>query len=258
MILQGTWDISMSEEQIGNSALHLYSDLAKWWHLLSAPEDYKEEAEFFYQTILELSTRPPRSLLELGSGGGNNASYLKAHFEMTLVDLSTKMLAVSKKLNPECRHIQGDMRTLALNRQFDAVFVHDAIMYVSSVQELRKVFFTAYDHCVEEGVVLFVPDFVKESFSGGTHHGGHDGSKRAARYISWTYDPDPNDSTYIMDFAYLLREKDGTVHHSYDRHTLGLFTQHDWLNLMSDAGFDPKMIRDPFERFIFAGVKCPL
>ena len=248
----------MDKEQREKPVLHLYSDLAKWWPLLSAPDDYEEEAIFFYQTILELAAKPPRTLLELGSGGGNNASHLKSYFEMTLVDLSPEMLAVSKKLNPECTHLQGDMRTLALNKRFDAVFVHDAIMYICTFQDLKKVFFTAFDHCVDEGVVLFVPDFVKETFQSSTQQGGHDGPKRAARYLSWTHDPDPADNTYIMDFAYLLREKDEAVQTSHDRHILGLFAQQDWLNLMSDVGFNPKIIRDPFDRFIFAGVKCPI
>ena len=35
---------------------------------------------------------------------------------MTLVDLSEEMLAVSRELNPECEHLQGDMRTLRLGR----------------------------------------------------------------------------------------------------------------------------------------------
>jgi ubiquinone/menaquinone biosynthesis C-methylase UbiE len=238
--------------------LHLYNDLANWWPLLSAPEDYADEAEFFYQTIMETASNPPRTLLELGSGGGNNASHLKAHFEMTLVDISPGMLSVSKKLNPECAHFLGDMRSLALDRQFDAVFVHDAVTYITNLLDLQKVIYTASDHCRVEGVVLFAPDFVKESFKESTEHGGHNGRKRAARYISWTYDPDPDDNSYVMDFAYLLRHKDGKVESYYDQHNLGLFSQNEWMNLLSDAGFDPKMIRDPFDRFIFTGVKCPV
>lgn len=242
----------------GPPVLRLYSDLAKWWPLLSSPEDYAEEAEFIYQTIMETASTPPHTLLELGSGGGNNASHLKAHFNMTLVDLSPEMLAVSQKLNPECEHIQGDMRTVGLNRQYDAVLIHDAIMYVTSLKDLQKVIYTAYDHCLEAGVVLILPDFIKETFRASTQHGGHDRRSRAARYLSWTYDPDPDDSTYLMEFAYLLRQKDGTVQSFYDRHTLGLFSQQEWLSSLSEGGFDPKIIRDPFERYIFSGVKCPV
>lgn len=48
---------------------------------------------------------------------------------MTLVDLSPEMLTTSCALNPECEHLPGDMRTVRLGRLFDAVFIHDAIIY---------------------------------------------------------------------------------------------------------------------------------
>ena len=53
----------------------LYRDLAGWWPLLSSPEDYAEEAEFYRQSILSICELAPHTLLELGSGGGNNASH---------------------------------------------------------------------------------------------------------------------------------------------------------------------------------------
>ena len=122
----------------------LYTELADWWPVLSSPEDYAEEAEFYRQAIIGASELNPRTLLELGSGGGNNASHLKQHFEMTLVDLSPAMLAISRELNPECEHIEGDMRTVRLNRQYDAVFIHDAINYMQSAEDLYDAIITAY------------------------------------------------------------------------------------------------------------------
>src|SRR6059058_4645207 len=116
----------------------LYTDLAPWFHLLTAPAEYVEEAEFFRRAFLEAADVPPRTLLELGSGGGNIASYYKRHFQATLVDLSPQMLALSRRLNPECEHIQGDMRTVRLGRVFDAVFVHDAVVYLTTEEDLRQ------------------------------------------------------------------------------------------------------------------------
>jgi trans-aconitate methyltransferase len=110
----------------------IISRAAGWWSLLSPPEHYVHEASE-YQQILDLaSTSSLHTLLELGSGGGSNAFHLKKRYQMTLVDLSAEMLAVSQKLNPECEHVQGDMRTVRLGRQFDAVFIHDAICYMTS------------------------------------------------------------------------------------------------------------------------------
>ena len=222
----------------------LYKDLASWFTLLTAPEDYAEEAEFYRKVILSVSDTPPTTLLELGSGGGNNASHLKTHFTMTLVDLSPEMLAVSRSQNPECEHIQGDMRTVRLGRQFDAVFIHDAIMYMTTSDDLSSAFETAFAHCRPGGVALFTPDCTRETFRPSTEHGGHDSKERSMRYLEWHWDPDSTDTTYIVDFAYLLQEG-GDTHCEYDRHVFGVFGRKDWLHWITEAGFKAQAI--PFE-----------
>jgi SAM-dependent methyltransferase len=223
----------------------LYNDLASWWPLMSSPADYAEEAAFYERTLVEASERPPRTVLELGSGGGNNASYLKARFEMVLVDLSPGMLEVSRRLNPGCEHAQGDMRTVRLGREFDAVFVHDAVCYMTTEADLRRAMETAFVHCRPGGVALFAPDHLRENFAPSTEEGGHDGDGRAMRYLMWTWDPDPADATYTVDFAYLLREADGSVRVEHDRHVEGLFSRGDWLRLLREVGFEPRVV--PFD-----------
>ena len=221
----------------------LYGELAPWFHLLTAPKDYAEEARLYRKVLREACDRPPQTLLELGSGGGNNASHLKKHFAMTLVDLSPQMLAISRKLNPECEHLQGDMRRVRLGRVFDAVFVHDAIMYMTTERDLRRVFETAFVHCRRGAAALFVPDCERETFRPSAKHGGHDGADgRSLRYLEWTWDPDPSDTTYLVDFAYLLRSPSGRVRAVRDRHIFGLFPRADWLRLLRDIGFRAKMV----------------
>jgi SAM-dependent methyltransferase len=223
----------------------MYTDYALWFHTLTAPEEYAEEAEIYRKEFLSASRIPVREVLELGSGGGNNASHLKHHFQLTLVDLSPNMLAISRALNPECEHLQGDMRTFRIDRQFDAVFVHDAVMYMTSLDDLRQAIETAYLHCKPGGVALFVPDCVKETFRPSTDHGGHDREGRSMRYLEWNWDPDPDDTTFIADFAYLLRQPDGSVLCQHDRHTLGLFSRVDWLRTLAETGFEVRTA--PFE-----------
>lgn len=93
---------------------------------------------------------------------------------MTLVDLSDEMLDVSRRLNPECEHQQGDMRTIRLGREFDAVFIHDAIDYMADEADLRMAMETAFIHCRPGGLALFMPDDIRETFEEGTDHGGPD------------------------------------------------------------------------------------
>jgi ubiquinone/menaquinone biosynthesis C-methylase UbiE len=232
----------------------LYGELAPWFHLLSSPADYAEEGDFARKLIVEASSTTPVTMLELGSGGGNNASHLKAHFQMTLVDLSRGMIALSQTLNPECEHIQGDMKTLRLGRTFDAVFIHDAIMYMTNERDLRLALETASVHCKPGGVMLVMPDMLKETFVSLTTHGGHDSETkdgRAIRYIEWTFDPDPTDTTYTVDFAYLLREGNEPVRVVHDTHLFGLFSRDVWLELLQGLGFKPQAVGDPWGREVF-------
>jgi trans-aconitate methyltransferase len=233
----------------------LYGELASWFHLLSSPSDYAEEAEFARSLIVEGSSIEPLTVLEFGSGGGNNASHLKAHFTMTLVDLSPGMLELSQRLNPECEHLDGDMRTLRLGRTFDAVFIHDAIMYMTNEKDLRRSLETASLHCKSGGALLVMPDMIKETFVSLTTHGGHDSDNadgRAIRYIEWTFDPDTSDTTYTVDFAYLLRESNQPVRVVHDTHLFGLYPRETWLNLLRAVGFEqPRAVADPWGREVF-------
>src|SRR5215467_12772140 len=117
--------------------MKLYTQLASWWPLVSPPSHYVEEAADLLPTLMETPDAPPRTLLELGCGGGSLAFHLKAHLQLTLSDVSPAMLDQSRQVNPECEHVVGDMRTLDLRRTFDVVFMHDAIMYATDSEAVR-------------------------------------------------------------------------------------------------------------------------
>jgi SAM-dependent methyltransferase len=199
-------------------------------------------------------------VLELGSGAGNNASHLKKRFEMTLVDLSPDMLAVSQALNPECEHLQGDIRKVRLGRTFDAVFVHDAICHMATEADLRRAMKTAYEHLRPGGVALFVPDEVRETFVTDTDHGGNDTKQGSVRYLQWTTDPDPKDTSYLVDFAILIRDERGQTRLVHDRHTYGVFPRATWRRVMREVGFQlntTKVLLDDFSRDVFLGRRKP-
>jgi SAM-dependent methyltransferase len=215
----------------------LYSELADWWPLLSAPEEYEEEAATYAGHLRSIGDAPARTVLELGSGGGNNALYLKRQFEMTLVDLAPGMLEQSRALNPECEHHLGDMRTIRLGRQFDRVFLHDAICYMASRDDLQQAAATAFIPCRPGGGALLVPDFVRETFQPSTSHGGSDGAGRSLRYLEWVWDPEPADSSVVADYVIALRTSGGELRTIHDRHIEGLFSTAEWIEVLSDAGF---------------------
>lgn len=105
---------------------------------------------------------------------------------------------VSRVINPECTHLAGDMRDLRVGRDFDAVFVHDAIDHMTTGADLRAAFTTAAAHLREGGLLVVAPDHVAETYAAGIDCGGSDDEDgRGLRYPEWTYDPDSTTGTRI-------------------------------------------------------------
>jgi len=218
----------------------LYRDLAGWWPLISPPGEYAEEAAYL-AAVFSSAAVPVREVLDLGSGGGHIAAHLKGRLALTLVDISEEMLAVSRELNPECEHLQGDMLTIRLGRVFDAVLVHDAVDYVTCQADLRQVIGTAFAHCRPGGIAVFVPDYTAETFHAASGGGGSsDAGGRHGSFREWAWDPEPADDWIQAEYEFTLRAADGAVQVVREAHRLGAFRRGTWLRLLADAGFDPQ------------------
>jgi SAM-dependent methyltransferase len=219
-----------------------YTELAEWWPWISPVDDYREEADE-YLRVLTAAHPAATTLLELGSGGGNNAYFLARRYTVTLTDLSPAMLAVSAALNPECEHVIGDMLTLDLGRQFDVVFAHDAVDYMASEADLAAAIATAHRHCRPGGVVLLVPDAVLERFEPGTDCGGSDRPDGGGiRFLEWSYRLDPEQPRSITQYVFVVREPDGSVRSFAETHVSGLFPTDTWVRLMSEQGFAVEVV----------------
>ena len=213
----------------------LYGALVPWYHLLDPTADHADEVAA-YRGAFDRAVPTAETLLELGAGAGNNAWHLKARYRCTLTDLSPQMQGLSRTRNPECEHVLGDMRSLRLGRTFDVVLVHDAIMYLTSADELASAIQTAFVHTRPGGAAVFAPDCIRETFREETNlHAGDDGT-RSLRCLEWSWDPDPSDESFVVEFGFLLR--DGAhVDAVHDRHTVGLFPRATWLSLFIGAGY---------------------
>lgn len=216
--------------------MRLYDDLVPWYRLLDPPDDHADEAAAFERALEGVVGTGPATLLELGAGAGHNAVHLKRRFRCTLSDPAEPMTALSRALNPECEHVAGDMRTLRLGRAFDAVLVHDAVMYMTSAVDLRRAVETAFAHTRPGGAAVFAPDCTRETFvEAADLHEADDGA-RALRCLEWSWDPDPADDTFLTEYALLLRE--GTqVRAVHDRHVEGVFPRALWLATFAAAGY---------------------
>lgn len=239
----------------------MYTDHAAWFHLLTAPEEYAQEAAFYTGLIREASASPPRTLLELGSGGGNMAAHYVKDFTATLTDIAPEMLALSRTIHPDVEHVEADMRTLRLGRSFDAVLVHDAVVYMLTEDDLRQAMTTAWVHLEPGGVAVFAPDHTQENYHASTDHGGNDGDGRGIRYLEWSHPLEPGATTAITDYALVFHERGAPPRVDVDRHVEGVFSRETWIRLLTEVGFrvTPRLLEhsevEPGDVEVFVAVR---
>jgi SAM-dependent methyltransferase len=223
------------------NTFRLYHDLAWLWPMWGAPEEYADYCSHVMRLIHDHAQGPVQSLLNIGCGGGKNVFNLKRECEVIGLDLSPRMLALARELNPECEFQQGDMRTFDLDRTFDALLVDDAITYMATRAELQAAFAAAWRHLRPGGVMVVTPDDTKETFvQNHTVVTPATAKIKPANvdvvFVENNYDPDPEDDHYEATIAYLIRD-DGNLRIETDRHIHGLFALDVWRDTLADVGF---------------------
>ena len=240
----------------------LYGDLAGLWPLMSPPEDYYEEAQYWLRELRARLTPGRRRILDLGTGGGHNLHHLIGEFDATAVDRSEAMLAHSRLLNPGVKHHVADMRTVRLGETFDAVLVHDAIDYMTTEADLLGVFATARAHLRPGGVLIVAPDHYTETFAPPLiDYETNRDAKTELTFVEYTTDLDPNDTTIETTFVFFIK-RNGNLSVEMDSHTTGLFPIATWESLLRTSGFEVERVDYPVSKddrpmFLWVGQLLP-
>ena len=223
----------------------LYHELSYLWPLFSPPDEYADEAEV-YLDVLRAKLGPGRhSILELGVGGGHLLSHLTSDHDATAIDISEEMLSLSRRLNPTVQHHLGDMRSIRLNAQFDAVLIHDAIDYMLTEDDVAATLATARFHLRPRGILFVAPDWFRETYSGKhTMHWHQDHGEITLDVAEHLPEVVPNSTIVESTFVYTLRQGDQvTIEH--DPHTTGLFPRNTWHRLLRETGFEAELLEVP-------------
>lgn len=209
-----------------------YNELAWTEDWLADPRDYEAEVGVYVALIKQAATA--RTLLHLGCGAGGHDGVFKRHFAVTGVDLSLGMLNKARAAHPDIDYLEGDMRTLCLNRQFDAVAIPDSIDYMVSPDDLRQAINTAVGH-LKSGGVLLVVGKTAETFQDNNfaYTGQKDGVQVTLFENNYINPFRPH--TYEATFVYLIRQHGKLTVHT-ERQVLGLFSQTVWETVFKDAG----------------------
>src|SRR5438309_10218919 len=105
----------------------IFDGSADFYDALYASKDYPGECDYLEEIFRRYDQRRVRTVVDIGCGTGGHALLLAGRgYDVTGVDRSPKMLrsarakAASVPLNGRIRFEEGDLRTLALERTFDA------------------------------------------------------------------------------------------------------------------------------------------
>ncbi len=204
-----------------------YNELAWVDEILAAPESYKEEADHYIRQVKNHVAGSSLMMLHLGCGAGGHDFHFKKHFSVTGVDISKGMLDIARKVNPENRYINADMRHCMLDEAFDVVIIPDSIMYMNNFNDLQATIKNAKQHLKSSGVLLVVAQIKEEYQDNNFVYVGEKGPLQVTLFENNTK---VNDSTYEATMIYLIRDKGKqSIHHEV--HTLGLFSHDQWMTI---------------------------
>ncbi|MGA1842213.1 MAG: class I SAM-dependent methyltransferase [bacterium] len=235
-----------------------YGDLAWTESIIASPGDYVEETDFYINIIKENAETETKTLLHLGCGAGGNDYTFKKHFKVTGVDISEGMLGIARKINPEVTYLHGDMRSINLKDYFDAVAIPDAIDYMTTLPELEIAIGTACKHLKPGGVLLIVAKTREEFRENNFCYTGTKDNEEITIFEN-NYIPKTDRATYEATLVYLIR-RNGRLSIYTDCHTLGLFSQTEWLSLLKGAGLEVKHTRldGAYDRFLLGEGEYPM
>lgn len=135
------------------------SEYASFYDALYSDKNYEAECDLIEGLFHRHAQETIRSILDLGCGTGSHSVPLAARgYEVTGVDLSEPMLEQARQKiagRENLRFVRADVRTVDLERPFDAVLMMFAVLgYQTSDEDLRDALNAVAKHLSLGGLFL--------------------------------------------------------------------------------------------------------
>ncbi len=234
----------------------MYKELAKYYDLIYSWKDYKLESKKIKELIKKYKNSEGKELLDVGCGTGKHLEYLKDEFNCTGSDLNTEMLDVAKENISGVSFVQADMITLDLNKKFDVIIsLFSSIGHVKTYNNLEKTLQNLSKQLKKGGVVIIEPWLTKSMYDAGrpgmTTYDAED--IKIARLNTTKIEGDLS----ILEFYYLIAERNKDIVNYSEKHELGLFEIDNFLEYMTNSGLKPEFLKDGLMkgRGLYIGIK---
>ncbi len=225
----------------------VFNHYAEYYDALYAEKDYAAECSFIEAIFTKYAAKPAQTILDLGCGTGGHVFQLaRRGYTVCGVDQSADMLAIAQekksKLASEKKITfkQGDIRSVELNEQFDAVVSMFAVMsYMVINDDLQMALKTAQRHLRPGGLFIFDawhgpgiltdPPADRYKFA----------QKEKARIIRFAH-PVVENVRQVVDVNYKLLTLDGEklVSEVDEIHTMRFFFPQEIIFHLQSAGFE--------------------
>ncbi len=234
----------------------MYKELAKYYDLIYSWKDYKKDANIVKKLTSKYRKSSGKTLLDVACGTGMHIKYFKISYSCTGIDINQEMLKVAKKNIKGVVFKKADMRIFKLNKKFDVITcLFSSIAHLKNYPNLRKTIHNFAKHLKPGGVVIIEPWVAKSAYKVGTPGMTiYDGKEiKIARLNTVKI----KGNLSVMDFHYLIAERNKDIKHFVDRVETGFFEVDKTLKLMKQAGLKAKFLNKGLmkDRGLYIGIK---
>jgi len=227
----------------------VFTESAAFYDVLYSFLDY-EAAVRDIEATLERRAPHARSLLDVGCGTGRHLELMRERYEVEGLDLNPTMLELARARCPDVPFHEADMADFELGRRFDVVTcLFSSIGYVRTEERMRAAILCMRRHLEPGGVLLIEPWFTPEAFWTGTITSNQ--AEQGDLKVAWMYTSEREGDLSVLDIHYLVGRPTG-IRTLRERQELGLFTERQQLDALSDADLEARHESDgPFGRGLY-------
>lgn len=211
---------------------------------------YEEWSVYLIELLKENGITGEMAIADLGCGTGTVTMLLdKAGYSMVGIDIAEEMLTIASEKTydseQEIIYSLQDMRDFALPYEVDAmVSIADSMNYITSYDDIRRVFECVYENLAKGGVFIFdlkTIHFFRDVLADNTYAENRDNSA-----FIWDNSYDENTRNNCYDLAVFIENEDGTFDRYEENHYQHGFETEEVLRAANEAGLDVLHIYDAF------------